>query len=137
ELNSPSTINSPHVSSVIHNHLQHVFKSFHTPTHPPYHLMINRAMKELNDKSGLTEEAISEFIRKEYDGDLPFAHETIFRIHLKKLCMSGELVCIDDGKYMLVSESEVVGATFESEEKDEEKEDENDERRKKTRRSII
>ncbi|GAU17522.1 hypothetical protein TSUD_340660 [Trifolium subterraneum] len=86
--------------------------------------MINRAMKELNDKNGLTEEAISGFIRKEYDQELPFAHETILRIHLKKLCMSGELVCLDDGKYVLVdSESEVVGATLEGEEEDEVEED--------------
>ncbi|WJX84925.1 hypothetical protein P8452_67447 [Trifolium repens] len=120
ELNSPST-SSPNVSSVIHNRLQHVFKSFHTPTHPPYHSMINRAMKELNDKRGLTEEAISEFIRKEYHQDLPFAHETILRTQLKKLCMSGELVCLDGGKYVLVDfEIEVVGAMLESDEEDEE-----------------
>jgi hypothetical protein len=83
--------------------------------------MINRAMKELNDKRGLTEEAISEFIRKEYHQDLLFAHETILRTQLKKLCMSGELVCLDGGKYVLVDfEIEVVGAMLESDEEDEE-----------------
>jgi hypothetical protein len=83
--------------------------------------MINRATKELNDKRGLTEEAISEFIRKEYHQDLPFAHETILRTQLKKLCMSGELVCLDGGKYVLVDfEIEVVGAMLESDEEDEE-----------------
>jgi len=39
-------------------------------------------MKELDEKSGLTDEAISEFIKREYDKDLPFDHTSILHIHL-------------------------------------------------------
>ncbi|PNX60150.1 HMG-Y-related protein A, partial [Trifolium pratense] len=90
--NSSSTINSPNVSSFIDNRLPQVLKSFDTPTHPPYALMIKRAMKELNEESGSTEEAISEFIRREYGEELPFAHAPMLYAQLSKLCNNGDLV---------------------------------------------
>jgi len=90
--------------------------------------MIKRAVKELNEKSGSTEEDISEFIRREYDNDLPFDHASILHIYLKKLCMSGELLCAENGKYVFVDcDSEVEEEDDEEDEEDEEKEDEDEE----------
>jgi hypothetical protein len=95
--------------------------------------LIKRAVKELNEKSGSTEEDISEFIRREYDKNLPFDHASILRIHLKKRCMSGELLCTENGKYVFVDcESEVEEEDDEEaeeceEEDEEEKEDEDEE----------
>jgi hypothetical protein len=86
-----------------------------------------REVKELNEKIGSTEEDISEFIIREYDKNLPFDHASILRIHLKKGCMSGELLCTENGKYVFVDcESEV------EEEDDEEAEEceEEDEKEK-------
>ncbi|GAU31366.1 hypothetical protein TSUD_19110 [Trifolium subterraneum] len=103
---SSSTINSPNVSSFIDNGLKKVFKSFDTPTHPPYALMIKRAMKELNEELGSTEEAISEFIRREYGEVLPFAHVAMLHAQLKKLCNNGDLVC-KNKKYVLNFENDV------------------------------
>ncbi|WJX44475.1 hypothetical protein P8452_31444 [Trifolium repens] len=86
-------------SSFIQSRLQHLFHSFHTPTHPPYALMINRAIVELNDRNGSTEVAISDFVRREYE-DLPWAHSKILSLHLKRLCQVGELACNEDGRYV-------------------------------------
>ncbi|CAJ2650246.1 unnamed protein product [Trifolium pratense] len=86
-------------SSFIQSRLQNLFHSFHTPTHPPYALMINRAIVELNDQNGSTEEAISGFVRREYE-DLPWAHSKILSVHLKRLCQVGELACNEDGRYV-------------------------------------
>lgn len=61
--------------------------------------MINRAIVELNDEKGSMEEAISEFIRREYE-DLPWAHSKILSVHLERLCQVGELACNEDGKYV-------------------------------------
>lgn len=81
-------------------------------------------MKELDEKSGLTEEAISEFIRRQYDKDLPFDHASILHIHLQKLCMSGELLCTENEKYVFADcESEVEEEYDEEDEEEEEKED--------------
>jgi hypothetical protein len=66
--------------------------------------MIKRAVKELNEESGLTEEAISEFIRREYE-DLPFAHARMLHTQLTKLCNNGHLVCKNE-KYVLKEEEE-------------------------------
>nr|KYP59870.1 Histone H1 [Cajanus cajan] len=99
-LNPSASINSTH-ASFIQDRLQHVFKSFHTPTHPPYAQMIKRAIMELKEESGSTEEAISEFIRREYE-DLPLAHGTVLNVHLRKLCLDGILVCKETGRYVLL-----------------------------------
>jgi len=87
-------------------------------------------MKELDEKSGLTEEAISEFIRREYDKDLPFDHTSILHIHLKKLCISGELFCTDNGKYVFVDCESEVDDEEEEEEDDDDDEDEEEEEEK-------
>ncbi|CAK8577419.1 unnamed protein product [Lathyrus sativus] len=86
-------------SSYIQSRLQHLFHNFHTPTHPPYALMINKAIVELNDESGSTVKAISEFVRREYE-DLPWAHSRILSLHLGRLCEVGEIVCNENGRYM-------------------------------------
>ncbi|XP_004513206.1 uncharacterized protein [Cicer arietinum] len=128
---SHSIIKSPHVSSFIDNHLPQVFKSFHTPTHPPYSAMIKRAVRELNEEDGSTDEEISEFIRREYEKDLPFAHSTILKVHLMKLCMNRDLECTKNGRYVLVDcQSEVVVTMLESDKEDNQKDDrDNDWRR--------
>ncbi|KAG5006740.1 hypothetical protein AAZX31_09G099500 [Glycine max] len=108
-LNPSSSINSTH-SSIIEDRLQHVLKGFHTPTHPPYALMIKRAIMELMEDSGSTEEAISEFIKKEYE-DLPWAHEKVLDVHLRRLCLDGDLVCTEGGRYVLVDHDDNVKET--------------------------
>lgn len=44
--------------------------------------------------------AISKFIKREYE-DLPWAHEGLLRLHLKKQCEIGVLVSLDGGRYNL------------------------------------
>ncbi|KAJ1394055.1 Winged helix-like DNA-binding domain superfamily [Sesbania bispinosa] len=95
--NPSVSINSTHVSFIEHR-LRSQFKSFHTPTHPPYAFMIKRAIVKLNEEGGSTQEAISEFIRREYE-DLPLAHVRILDIHLRKLCLVGDLVCTENGRW--------------------------------------
>lgn len=56
---------------------------------------------ELNEGNGSTEEAISEFIKKEFE-DLPWAHTRILGLHLRKLCQAEELLCTESGRYMLM-----------------------------------
>lgn len=94
---TPSTITDR--SSFIQSRLQELFHSFRTPTHPPYALMINKAITELKGKIGSTEEAISEFVKREYE-DLPWAHGKILSLHLKRLCETGEIVCNENGRYV-------------------------------------
>ncbi|GKU98044.1 hypothetical protein SLEP1_g11098 [Rubroshorea leprosula] len=62
--------------------------------------MIRRAIVELNEVKGSSEEVISRFIEKE-NKDLPWAHVTLLKHHLRKLCWDGEIMCTNDGKYML------------------------------------
>jgi hypothetical protein len=66
--------------------------------------MIKKAIKELNEESGSTEEAISEFVRRECE-ELPFAHTRMLYAQLSKLCENGHLVC-KNGKYVLKEEEE-------------------------------
>ncbi|KAL2326035.1 hypothetical protein Fmac_025093 [Flemingia macrophylla] len=108
-LNPSASINSTH-ASCIEDRLQHLFKSVRTPTHPPYAQMIKRAIKEMNEENGSTEEAISEFIGREYE-DLPFAHLTVLNVHLRKLCIDGVLVCRESGRYVLLVDRDNVKDT--------------------------
>lgn len=63
--------------------------------------MIQRAIEELNEEEGgVSEVAISKFIKREYE-DLPWAHEGLLRLHLKKQCEIGVLVSLDGGWYNL------------------------------------
>ncbi|CAA3014792.1 3-ketoacyl- thiolase 2, peroxisomal [Olea europaea subsp. europaea] len=49
------------------------------------------ALQELNEKWGSSEDSISKIIEKEYK-NLPWAHLTLLKHHLEKLCESGEVV---------------------------------------------
>ncbi|KAA8532570.1 hypothetical protein F0562_032614 [Nyssa sinensis] len=74
---------------LIEERLRDFFTDFHTPDHPTYSAMINRAIRDLNEEGGSSEESISEFIRKQFD-DLPWAHSTLLKHHLRKLCECGD-----------------------------------------------
>jgi len=63
--------------------------------------MIKRAIEELNEESGSSEEAISEFIKREYD-DLPWAHVRVLDLQLRKLTLDGILLCNQNRRYMLI-----------------------------------
>lgn len=65
--------------------------------------MIQKAVKELNERNGSTEEAISEFIKNEFQ-DLPWAHTRILGLHLGKLCQAKELLRAESGRYMLMTD---------------------------------
>ncbi|XVF85358.1 hypothetical protein PTKIN_Ptkin17bG0111200 [Pterospermum kingtungense] len=107
---NPSMPISP---DVIDLRLQHLFPSFHAPTHPPYSLMIQEAILKLNEEGGSSEEAISGFLEKEYEG-LPWGHASFLSHHLKKLCRNGEVVCVNDELYVLA----VVGGDSGNEEEE-------------------
>ncbi|KAK4430304.1 hypothetical protein Salat_1331100 [Sesamum alatum] len=87
----------------VRSRLNQFFSQYRTPDHPPYSPMIERALRELNEK-GSREESISQFLEKEYNG-LPWAHSTLLKDHLGELCESGDIVVTRGtrGKrYMLV-----------------------------------
>ncbi|KAK9935277.1 hypothetical protein M0R45_022387 [Rubus argutus] len=90
-----------HMNSGVERFLQELIPNVYTPTHPPYASMIQRAIEELNEEEGgVSEVAISKFIKREYEG-LPWAHEGLLRLHLKKQCEIGVLVSLDGGRYNL------------------------------------
>lgn len=68
--------------------------------------MIRSAILGLEDEAGSTEEAISEFIKKEYS-DLPWAHDRILGLQLEKLCEIGEIARVSGWRYVLKAEDEV------------------------------
>ncbi|KAM7487727.1 hypothetical protein LguiB_025211 [Lonicera macranthoides] len=76
--------------TLIEQRLTEFFSDFHTPNHPPYAAMVQRAIQELDEKEGSSEESISNYIKKEYN-DLPWAHCTLLKHHLSKLCEYGEI----------------------------------------------
>ncbi|KAM6552287.1 hypothetical protein CsatB_002095 [Cannabis sativa] len=79
------------------------FSKFHTPNHPPYSLMIFRAIMELNEGNGSSYEEIFEFIEREYCV-MPFALGPFLRHYLRKLCGRREVLCVNDGVYILPDE---------------------------------
>ncbi|KAF5479677.1 hypothetical protein F2P56_000478 [Juglans regia] len=91
----------------LRNHIEQYvcekLSDLHTPDHPTYALMIRRAIEGLNGE-GSTEEAISEFIKKDVE-DLPWAHESFLRHHLKKLTETGEILKTSENCYMLPVEN--------------------------------
>ncbi|RDX71623.1 hypothetical protein CR513_49001, partial [Mucuna pruriens] len=101
----PSVSILPHHSFLIQCRLQQLFRSFHTPTHPAYSLMICSAITELDEGTGSTEEAISEFIKREYN-DLPWAHSKILSLQLEKLCEFGEIARAEGGRYVQKADGE-------------------------------
>lgn len=61
--------------------------------------MIERALQELNEELGSSEDSILKFIKKEYN-NLPWAHSTLLKHHLGKLCEYGDIVTHGQ-RYML------------------------------------
>ncbi|XP_022638795.1 uncharacterized protein LOC111242017 [Vigna radiata var. radiata] len=92
--------------ALIERRLRDLFPAFHTPTHPPYALMIRSAILGLEDETGSTEEAISEYIKREYS-DLPWAHARILGLQLENLCEIGEIARVSGWRYVLKVEDEV------------------------------
>lgn len=62
--------------------------------------MIITALKELSEERGSSEESISKFIKSKY-ADLPWAHSTFLKLHLLKLCESGEIDVTHENCYLL------------------------------------
>lgn len=62
--------------------------------------MIRTAIIELDEEAGSSEESISSYIEREYEG-LPCGHVAFLGHHLRRLCKSGEIVCKNDGRYMI------------------------------------
>ncbi|XP_010681940.2 uncharacterized protein LOC104896830 [Beta vulgaris subsp. vulgaris] len=81
---------SPSQISFIEEQLLLTFPLLRTPTHPTYSVMIQNAIKELNEEDGSNEESISEYIKANYD-DLPWAHVTYLSHHLRELCNNNEI----------------------------------------------
>lgn len=62
--------------------------------------MIHRAIEELDEKRGSSEESISWCLRKEYT-NLPLAHKSLLKHHLDELCKSGEILVTSKHLYLL------------------------------------
>ncbi|KAI3825127.1 hypothetical protein L1987_06603 [Smallanthus sonchifolius] len=86
------------------------FHDFQNPNHQTYAAMIYRAIRELNKKGGSSEKSISKFIKKE-NADLPWAHSTMLKHHLEKLCARKEICMTHKQCYLH------AGAELESEKK--------------------
>nr|XP_043638691.1 titin homolog isoform X2 [Erigeron canadensis] len=96
----------PAHQSLLQRHLDDIFPDeLIVPDHPPYSDMILTALWELKAEGGATgtsEEAISEFIKKEYH-ELPWAHATILNHHLKDLHMKGRITMKQNRFYLCPS----------------------------------
>ncbi|KAI3453123.1 hypothetical protein Pfo_009786 [Paulownia fortunei] len=99
--NAPLT---PARRSHLQDRLNHFVSQYKTPDHPPYSAMIERALRELNEKGGSSEDSISQFLEKGYD-NLPWAHSVLLKHHLGKLCESGDIVETRGKRYMLAAEN--------------------------------
>ena len=64
--------------------------------------MIKEAVEKLNGGKGSSEEAISEYIKNEYNS-LPWAHPTIVAHHLNKLIKKGDIIVRCERGYILRS----------------------------------
>lgn len=100
EASNPSRPINRELKSRIAKQMHEFFPHFGTPTHPPYALMIRMAIMELNEECGSKKESISGFIEKNYEG-LPLGHASFLSHHLGMLCGTGEIVCRNDGQYMI------------------------------------
>ncbi|XP_004236979.1 uncharacterized protein [Solanum lycopersicum] len=86
--------------------ISQIFSGLTTPDHPPYAWMIEKALKELKEKGGSSEESISEFIIKEH-ASLPYAHTTMLKHHLQSMTEKGEIRMIG-GRFLLPGDCESV-----------------------------
>ncbi|GAA0172828.1 hypothetical protein LIER_26573 [Lithospermum erythrorhizon] len=100
---------NPTQISVIEDRLTQILSQFHTPHHPPYAAMIQRAILELNEKGGSSEKSISEFINKHYD-DLPWAHCSLLQHHLGSLSEHGEIIVTRGFRYSLCGAGSTSGS---------------------------
>ncbi|MCD7465386.1 hypothetical protein HAX54_001201 [Datura stramonium] len=97
-------------NSFLQQRLTNYLSSLHaTPDHPPYAWMIEKTLKELNEKGGSSEDSISKFIKKEYDS-LPSAHMSLVKHHLQKMSEKGEILMIDGGRFLLPADSESLSS---------------------------
>ncbi|XP_059308804.1 meiotically up-regulated protein C8C9.04-like isoform X1 [Lycium ferocissimum] len=88
-------------NSLLQEKLNHFLSCLHAgPDHPPYAWMIEKALQELNEEGGSSEDSISEFIKKEYDS-LPWAHTTLLKRHLQMMSEKGEVLMTDGGRFSL------------------------------------
>ncbi|KAI3729313.1 hypothetical protein L6452_17968 [Arctium lappa] len=87
-------------SRLIEQRFSQFFPDLRIPNHPPYAAMIHRAIWELKEKGGSSEESISEHIKREYV-DLPWAHSTLLKHHLEKLCDRKEIRMTHKQSYLL------------------------------------
>ncbi|PHT83178.1 hypothetical protein T459_11621 [Capsicum annuum] len=93
---------------ILQQHLNRFFDCLHiAPDHPPYSWMIEKALQELNEKGGSTEDSISTFIKKEHDS-LPWAHMTMLKHHLQKMTEKGEIIMIDGGRFVLPGDNKTL-----------------------------
>ncbi|KAG8382773.1 hypothetical protein BUALT_Bualt05G0112200 [Buddleja alternifolia] len=101
--NAPLT---PSRKTLLRDRLNQMVSQYKTPDHPPYSAMIERALGELNDKKGSSEDSISEFLENEYN-NLPWAHSTFLKHHLANLCESGDIIVTRGQRYMLAGENRI------------------------------
>ncbi|GAV65130.1 Linker_histone domain-containing protein [Cephalotus follicularis] len=78
--------------------------STHTPDHPTYAAMIERAILELNEEEGSSEGHISQFVKENYQ-DLPPAHSIFLSHHLDALVKKGDIVSTHTNCYKLREEN--------------------------------
>lgn len=77
--------------------------------------MIHKAIEELNEKKGSSEDSISKYIRNQHT-DLPLAHSSLLKHHLGKLCGSGEIVVTGKQLYLLPGRNPTLESSVRTEE---------------------
>ncbi|XP_010034691.3 involucrin [Eucalyptus grandis] len=100
KLGATNGMPASHSRNSIEERLSKLFPTFQTPNHPTYALMIRRAIQELNEEGGSSEESISKFIKAEYQ-DLPWGHTSLLSHHLMKLSECGEIISAPVNCYTL------------------------------------
>ncbi|RAL40255.1 hypothetical protein DM860_008395 [Cuscuta australis] len=104
---SPYKSLTPTQSSIFEEKLRQCFPYLNAPDHPPYSWMIRKAIEDLNEESGSSEEAISECIVSN-NPELPWAHSALLKHHLTKLCEKGDIVRTRDGLYLIKEQNTPV-----------------------------
>ncbi|CAH9114591.1 unnamed protein product [Cuscuta europaea] len=94
-------------SSVVEEALCQCFPLLRAPDHPPYAWMIRTAIEKLKEEGGSSECAISKCIMSD-NPELPWAHSTLLKCHLTKLCEKGDIVRTQDGLYLLNYQNNLI-----------------------------